>query len=318
MATQEERVRIGLVLPTLGHGAGPESLDAAADAAARSGWSSLWVTDHLLVGRGDEADEYGWMLEALTSLAWVAGRHAVLRIGTSVVVPAMRDAPQLAKELATLDHLSGGRLTVGVGVGDRRDLPEWENLGKAERMEVRGAYLDETIALWRHLWGGRSEPFRGRFHRLESFVFAPTPPQGASLPIWCGGRSERAIQRAGTLCDGYHAAQTGPADLRERLPGLMAAAKSAGRRRPTISIRTRVEPGRRRASRYSLSGSSREMADDLAAFDALGVDELIVVLDGGQPDTIGEAVARFEGEVVQRWRDAKRDADDALREQYSM
>lgn len=311
-------MRIGLVLPTLGRGAGPDGLDAAAEAAERHGWSSVWVTDHMLVGQGDEADEYGWILEGLTSLAWVAARHPGLRIGTSVVIAAMRDAPQLAKELATLDVLSGGRLTVGVGVGDRRDLPEWTNLGKADRMEVRGAYLDETIALWRHLWGGRSEPFRGTFHALESFIFSPTPPQGADLPIWCGGRSDRAIQRAATLCNGYHAAQTGPDDLRGRLPALLAAARAAGRPRPTISIRTRVEPGGRRAKRYSLAGTAREMASDLAAFDGLGVDELIVVLESVDAAGIGTEVARFETEVVQRWRDAKRESEDALREQYSM
>lgn len=311
-------MRIGLILPSKGDGAGPESLDAGAEAAERLGWSSLWTTDHLLVPSGHEADEYGWILEALTSLAWVAGRHRTLRIGTSVVVPAMRDAPLLAKELATIDVLSGGRLIVGVGVGDVDDLPEWSNLGKADRMHVRGAYLDETIALWRHLWGGRTEPFEGRFHVLRDFTFLPMPVQGGRLPIWSGGRSDRAVTRAATLSDGYHASQTGPDDLRTRWPTLAAQAAASGRPRPTLSIRARVRFGAPRGPVYSLVGSARDMIADLLAFDELGVDELIVVLDAVRPDDVAAAAERFDSEVVRPFRATRREQDDAVREQYSM
>lgn len=308
----------GLVLPTLGRGAGPDGLDAAAEAADRLGWSSVWVTDHMLVGRGDEAEEYGWILEALTSLAWVGARHPGLRLGTSVIIPAMRDAPQLAKEIATIDHLTGGRLTVGVGVGDRGDSPEWRNLGKLERMSVRGAYLDETIALWRHLWSGSTEPFLGAFHRLESFVFAPLPAQGARLPIWSGGRSDRAIVRAATLADGYHASQTGPEDLRTRLPGLFEKSRAAGRPRPNISIRARVRFGEPHGKSYALAGSARDMIADLDAFDRLGVDHLIVVLGVASADEVAASVQRFDREVVEPWREGARERAEALREQYSM
>ena len=308
----------GLILPTLGKGAGPEGLDAAAETADRLGWSSVWVTDHMLVGRGAEAGEYGWILEALTSLAWVGARHPRLRLGTSVVIPAMRDAPQLAKELATIDLLSGGRLTVGVGVGDRGDAPEWQNLGKVERMSVRGAYLDETIALWRHLWGGSTEPFVGAFHRLESYVFAPLPAQGAHLPIWSGGRSDRAVVRAATLTDGYHASQTSPDDLRGRLPVLFEKSRAAGRPRPSISIRARVRFGERHGSTYALAGSAREMIADLDAFDQLGVDHMIVVLGAVWADEAAASVQRFDREIVQPWREGARERAEALREQSSM
>jgi len=202
-------VRIGLILPSKGGGTGPESLDAAAETAVRLGWTSVWVTDHMMVSRGAEADEYGTILEAMTALTWVGARHPSLTLGTSVLVPAMRDAVQLAKEIATLDVLTGGRLIVGVGVGDEGDIPEYANLGKADRFRVRGAYLDETIALWRHLWSGGIEPFEGRFHRLEDYMFLPLPTQGDRLPIWSGGRSARAVTRAATLSDGYHATRAG-------------------------------------------------------------------------------------------------------------
>lgn len=311
-------MRIGLIMPSMGDGAGPASLDAAADIAQELGWSSIWTTDHMFVPPGDEASEYGWILECLTTLSWVAGRHPTLRIGTSVVVPAMRDAPQLAKELATLDILSGGRLTVGVGVGDRTDLPEWSNLGRAGRMDQRGAYLDEAIALWRHLWGGRTDPFEGRFHRLRDYVFQPLPVRGAALPIWSGGRSERAVRRAATLADGYHASQTGPDDLRPRVPLLREQARAAGRPMPVITIRSRVRFDGPAGPVYSLSGSAPSMVRDLLAFDELGVAELVVVLGVVEPDELRAAARRFEHEVVAAYRHAKREIVEATREQHAM
>ena len=170
----------GIILPNKGEGAGPELLDAACAAATAAGWRSAWVTDHLMVPRGPEADEYGVMLEALTTLAWAGGRYEDLVFGTSVISPAMRDAPMLAKELATIDVLLGGRLIVGVGVSDTDDLPEYTNMGKAERFTRRGVYVDEAIRLWRHLWSGSTEPFEGEFHQLTDFSFGPLPVQGAA------------------------------------------------------------------------------------------------------------------------------------------
>src|SRR5437773_828786 len=79
------------------------------------------------------------------------------------------------------------------------DTVEFGNLGMSGRCHVRGAYLDETLALWRHLWSGSTEPFHGRFHEFEDFVFGPLPAQGASLPIVIGGRAEAALARAGRL-----------------------------------------------------------------------------------------------------------------------
>jgi alkanesulfonate monooxygenase SsuD/methylene tetrahydromethanopterin reductase-like flavin-dependent oxidoreductase (luciferase family) len=312
-------MRFGLILPTMGHPASPAAVDEAAGNAATLGWSSVWVTDHMLVARGDEAASYGSILEALTTLAWVAGRHPSLRVGTSVVVPAMRDAPQLAKELATIDVLSGGRLIVGVGVGDRMDEPEWANLGKLDRMGVRGAYLDETIALWRHLWSGRTEPFSGRFHSLDSFVFAPLPVHGAALPIWTGGRSDAAVTRAATLCDGYHAAQTGPQQVRDRWPLVIERARAAGRPRPQLSVRSRVRFDKPEGPVYSLHGSPRAMVDDLLAFDQLGVDELVLVFESGPGAAAhDEQMARFQAQVVEPYRRARQELDAAVREEFSM
>lgn len=290
-------MKLGLILPTIGAGAGPESLEAAGETAERLGWSSVWATDHLMVPAGPEADEYGWALEATSALTWVAARAPGLRVGFSVIIPAMRDAPLLAKQLATIDVLTGGRLTVGVGVSDKYDLPEYENLGKGDRFPRRGAYVDEAIALWRHLWSGHTDPFEGEFNNVRDFNFQPLPVQGAALPIWCGGRSDRALRRAASLCDGYHAAQTGPADVAAKLPRLHEEAEVAGRAPVPVSVRVRVRFDDDPIAVYSLHGASAAMAAEVAEFARVGVDELVVVFKETRPEPLARLMERFDAEV---------------------
>jgi alkanesulfonate monooxygenase SsuD/methylene tetrahydromethanopterin reductase-like flavin-dependent oxidoreductase (luciferase family) len=296
-------MRFGLVLPSIGPGTGPEALEAAATACAEHGWTSVWVTDHVLVPRGPEEAEYGTLLEAMCSLTWVAARFGGLIVGTSVLVPALRDAPLLAKQLATLDILTGGRLIVGVGASDSHDDAEYANLGKSDRFSRRGAYLDEAIALWRHLWSGRTDPFQGEFHQLSDFCFQPLPPQGAAIPIWCGGRSQRAVRRTAELADGYHAAQTGPEHLRLRLPQLADASGRAGRPLPAVSVRARVRFDTGPGAAYTICGSHQEMSRELLAFAALGVDDLVLVLPSSEPADVSALARRFDTEVIGPYRE---------------
>ena len=237
-----------------------------------------------MVPRGDEADEYGSILEAIVALSYVAARHDRLLLGTSVIVPAMRDAPLLAKQLATLDLLSGGRLMVRVGASDRADLAEYANLGKQGRFADRGAYLDETIALWRHLWSGDTRRFPAALHPRRLHVPAAAGA-AAAIPILCGGRSPRALARVVRLADGYHAAQTGPQIGRE-LPGIAAECEPTRRPLPQVSVRARVRFGAEPGPRYSLCGSAGGMAAELEAFAAAGAGAVAVVLDAVRPEDI--------------------------------
>jgi alkanesulfonate monooxygenase SsuD/methylene tetrahydromethanopterin reductase-like flavin-dependent oxidoreductase (luciferase family) len=293
-----KELKIGLILPSKGPGTGPEVLDAGCETAVDLAWKSVWVTDHLMVPRGPEADEYGCILEATTALAWVGARYETLTLGTSVLVPAMRDAPLLAKQIATIDVLTKGRLIVGVGVSDAYDIPEYTNLGKADRFPDRGAYLDEAITLWRHLWSGSTDPFLGRFHQLEDFTFAPLPVQGASLPIWCGGRSPRAVRRSVSLTNGWHGAQTGPQDMVARIPDIIAVAEALDRPLPTLSVRCRVKFADYAGPPYALSGGAHNMVKDMVEFARLGVEHLIMVFDSDDPEGLERDMRRFNDEVV--------------------
>jgi alkanesulfonate monooxygenase SsuD/methylene tetrahydromethanopterin reductase-like flavin-dependent oxidoreductase (luciferase family) len=166
-----------------------------------------------------------------------------------------------------------------------------------DRFRVRGAYLDETIRLWRHLWSGSTEPFAGRFHSIDDFAFGPLPAQGAGLPIVVGGRAELALRRAGSLGDGYHASVSSPTQYGERVPVIRAAAEAAGRPMPWLSARARVE-FESASNAYAIRGTPGEMAAEVRKFAGVGVTHLGLwfgTTDAGEVVTRAE---RFAHEVI--------------------
>ena len=290
----------GLILPGYRVGASVEGIDAAADTAARLGWHSVFTTDHVLVEPSARSEDYFEIFDALVTLAHVAVRQPDLRIGASVVVVPMRNAVVLAKELATLDALSRGRLICGVGVGWNEQ--EYGHLGQADRFAHRGAYLNEAIALWRHLWSGNTGPFEGRFHRFGEVRFGPLPPQGAGLPIWVGGRHEAALRRAGRAGDAYHSSASSPAQLAVRIPVVRAAAEQAGRPPTAISARVRVAFGSHEGPAYVVAGTPQQMISEVQAFSDLGVEHLAFDFVETDPHRHTALVERFDSEVLSAFR----------------
>ena len=220
-------LRFGLCLPNFRKGASREGMQAAIETLDRLGWASIWTTDHLLPDKSARAADYAEIFEAVTTLAWAAAITPRLGLGLSVLVVPIRNSVEQASTLATVDNLSDGRLSVGVGVGWNET--EFANLGLSDRFHVRGAYLDESIRLWRHLWGGSEEPFHGRFFSFDEFRFGPLPAQGAALPIVVGGRDPRALQRAGALADGYQASGLAATEYAANRDVVREAATAAGK-----------------------------------------------------------------------------------------
>jgi probable F420-dependent oxidoreductase len=293
-------MRYGLCLPNFTTLASPEAIDAAAAVAEGLGWDSVWTTDHVLVDTSHDAADYRTNFDVIQTLAWVGARYPTIRLGTSVIVVPQRNAIVLAKELATLDALSGGRVIAGVGGGWSET--EFANLAMGHRFSVRGAYLEETIGLWRHLWSGSGDPFEGRFHQLSDYVFGPLPVQRATLPIWIGGRADAALERAGRLADGYHSSATSPASFAKRIPLIRAAAEAAGRPMPTLSARVRVafgEPVRSAEPRYyAMRGSAEDVAVEVSSWAAIGVEHLALFFEVSSPAAFREAAERFDAEVL--------------------
>ena len=286
----------GLALPSYREGASSEGIEAGAAVAARLGWSGVWTTDHILVEDSARSADYFHIFDPLITLAHVAPLQLGLRLGTSVVVVPMRNAILLAKELATLDALSRGRLIVGVGVGWNET--EFRNVGAVDRFHRRGAYLDEAIAIWRHLWGGDTGPFHGRFHSFDEVRFGPLPVQGANVPIWVGGRQEAALRRAGTLADGYQSTASSPAQLAVRVPVVKQEAEAAGRPAPVISARVRVAFGSHESPLYIIAGTPEQMIAEVRAFAELGVEQLTFDFGQTDPDRLAALVQRFDSEVL--------------------
>ena len=285
----------GLALPNYRAGSSVEGIEAAAEAAERLGYTTVWSTDHLAIDRAN-ADEYGRIFEAILTLAHVGARTTHVRLGASVVVVPMRPAVVVAKELATLDVLSRGRLIAGVGVG--WNATEFANVGAADRFHVRGAYTDEAIRLWRHLWSGSTEPFRGRFNELTDYVFEPLPTQPGGPPIVVGGGSEAACHRAGTLGDGYHFSAAAPESVGRRVALVREAATTAGRPTPPISGRARLEFDVTSGSGYAMRGTPEAIAAEVREFRDVGVSHLVVAIGPTEPEGYVPVAERFMRDVV--------------------
>ena len=290
-------MEFGLALPNLGAGSSAEGIEAAADVAERLGYTTVWTTDHLVTDHA-AAPTYGRMFEAILTLAHLAGRTKKVKLGVSVIVVPQRQAVLVAKELATLDVLSRGRVIAGVGVGWNKI--EMANVEMGDRFKVRGAYTDETIAVWRHLWSGSTEPFEGRFTHLTDFVFDPLPVQPGGPPIVVGGSSEPAYRRAGRLGDSYHFSVAAPAAVERRLPVVRAAAEAAGRPMPLVSGRARVRFDSKppEGEPYAMAGTAEEIATEVRAFESLGVSHLVLVLNETNIEKYVGTVERFHREVI--------------------
>jgi probable F420-dependent oxidoreductase len=291
-------VQLGIALPNFQRGANREAVVAAAETAERLGWHSAMTTDHVLIPRA-VAETYGDMLEALATLAYLAARTERILLGTSVLVVPMRNAVLLARELATIDRLSRGRLLVGVGLGLYEG--EFANLGVAENFHRRGRYTEEAIALWRHLWSGSDAPFEGRFFSFRDFAVGPPPTHPGGPPIWIGGRSEAAVRRAGRLAEAYQSSSTSPEAYAERIPILRAAAAAAGRAMPRLSARVVVRFDEAPStSGYTVSGDDDAIAAELGRFLDLGVEHLLVAFGAVQAEAVVARMERFDRAIRPR------------------
>jgi len=203
-------VKVHVALPNGHRGVTLDQLTEITEVAEELGFAGVWPLDHILVGP-DLKDRYPWVIEPMTLLGYLAARTRRIRLGTSVIVLGMRNPFVVAKQAATLDLLSNGRFTLGLGAGYSE--PEFRNVGASGVWTTRGKRLDEAIRLFRHLWSGAGGPFDGQFYRYDEGYFGPPPPQGERLPILIGGASDAALRRAGTLGDIWQSTGLSPDDF---------------------------------------------------------------------------------------------------------
>jgi probable F420-dependent oxidoreductase len=209
-------VHLGVILPNFGEGSTPDGIRRSAEAAEDLGYDSVWATEHIIVGP-EGVDPYGRVYAPLVTLGWIAGFTERVGLGTSIVLAPLHHPIHLAKESATLQELSRGRLRLGLGVGWHED--EYRFLGIPFR--DRGRRGDESIRLVRALWRGERSSV-GEHWSFENATFAPLPEPEPE--IWIGGSSPPAIRRARELGDVWHPSRGSDAEhvkqVKERYPDL--------------------------------------------------------------------------------------------------
>lgn len=225
-------MRLGIHLPQYGRAASPAAIRAVAERAETLGLADLWVSDHV-IQPADQGYPSPYLYEPLLTLGWAAAATERIGLGTSVLVVPQYHPLTLANSLASLDNLSGGRLTIAAGVGWSE--AEYEALD--QDFSTRGRRMDEAIEIFRKAWTTDPVSHEGPHYRFHDIKVLPKP--ATPIPIWIGGMSSAAQRRAMTLGDGYQALSTSPDDLATIIGRLRAE-------RPgddfTVSYRTGWDP----------------------------------------------------------------------------
>jgi probable F420-dependent oxidoreductase len=267
---------IGCHLPNQGPLATREAIVTFAREAERREVASLWVSDHVVFPRTATGSYPGGRfphppdkpyLEPVTVLTAAAVSTERARLGSSVFILGHRHPVVMAKMLASIDVLSGGRLICGVGVGWWKE--ELEILGVP--FHARGRQADEALKVFKALWTMDNPAFDGEFFHFRDIGFAPKPVQKPHPPIWVGGDSPGAFRRVVTLGDGWHATSKSPAQLGEALGRLRAAADAAGRRWETITLSLRFS-----LSDELLAQGRQAVIDQLGEYKRLGLSHVLL------------------------------------------
>lgn len=298
-------MKYSFTLPGRGPMATPENLGIIARHGEALGYEALLVSDHIVVpnqissiypyteGGEFPGSDTGIAMEQLTVLSFIAGQTKTIKLGTSVMIVPHRNPVLVAKELATLDVLSGGRLRLGVGVGWLKE--EFEALG-SPAFEERGAVTDEFIQAIKELWTSDNPTFYGKYCRFENITFLPKPVQKPHPPIWVGGESRPAMRRAARSANAWYPNGSNPVFPMSRPEHLAAGmarlsryAQQAGRDPSEIEVVLRTHQLQLTGDgagpafstgeeRLPFSGNAQQIASDVREYEGIGVGHLVVDL----------------------------------------
>ena len=277
-------MKIGFAVPDTGSWARPAHQLHIAGRAEELGYHSLWTLQRL-VNPADSADEtYRNVPDPLITLAYLAGRTSRIRLGVAIVNLPFVSPPLLAKQATTLDHVSDGRLDLGLGLGW---MPE-EFAAVGVPYERRGARAEEFLGALRALWTEPVTEFHGEFYDIPPVVMDPNPLQSPHPPLLLGGTSEPALRRAGRLADGWiSSSRTDLGSIGESITLIKNVAAEAGRDPEALRficrgvVRVRGESGTPAdtGEQRPLTGSYDKIRDDLRALEERGVTETILDLN---------------------------------------
>lgn len=288
-------MKFGIAFANTGPYATAAGATAIAQAAEQAGFDSLWAVEHVVVPE-EYASTYPYaptgkmpggsdfdLPDPLIWLTWVAAQTTTLGLGTGILILPQRNPVVLAKEVATLDVISGGRVQLGVGIGWLEE--EFDIIGVP--FADRARRTEEYVAALRALWGEDRATFAGETVRFERAISRPRPVD-RTVPVHIGGHSVAAARRAGRIGDGFFPAK---GELPELLDAMRKAADEAGRDADAIEVT---------AGGVAVMGGGEAALDEVGRLADLGVDRLILPPLSYDPSAIGDALGAFGEDVIAR------------------
>jgi probable F420-dependent oxidoreductase len=315
-------MQIGFNAPTSGPLIDPDSFVRVINEGEALGFDYVTISDHIMVPRNLESKypytdtgefpagtQAAW-LDQLGATAFIAAMTKKLRFVLSVMVVPHRPAVLTAKLLSTIDHLSKGRLTLGIGVGWCRE--EFEAIGAAP-FDDRGNVTDEWMAACQELFTAEFPKFEGKYVKFDDVTFNPKPPQ-QPVPIWVGGESGPALRRIARYAHGWYPVGTNPqfpmntvSRFRKQQERFRGICEKAGRDPKDITLALRVlgAPGQRPRNTIDgepdmFSGNDADWVGDIHALQDLGVSAVDVRLFRRTADETVEAMRRFRDGVMSK------------------
>jgi probable F420-dependent oxidoreductase len=238
-------MKLTVEFPSVAYREGPEAMIRMAQAIEKIGYDRIDIFDHVVMGfdvDGREPSRYPAkmpIMEALVTLGAIAAVTKTIGLGTEVLVLPQRDPVLVAKQISTIDTISGGRMRLGAGVGWQPS--EYEALGFD--YATRGERMDEALEVVRACLRDERIDHNGTHYQLKAMAMEPKPPQGDDLPIWIGGNSPPAFRRVGRFGDGWLASMvTGPDMARQAMERIADAAIKAGRDPSAIGYQSMIAP----------------------------------------------------------------------------
>jgi probable F420-dependent oxidoreductase len=284
-----ENTKFGVILPSYGKQANRLPIVDAANLAESLRFDSVWLTDHLALPQA-ESERFPRLFEAISTLGYLAGITHHIRLGISALVLPQRHPFEVARAIATVDVLSGGRTLLAVGIGWSEG--EYQNLGYNFRN--RGRRMDEAVKVLRTCWRGREVvSFQGKYYQFDQAYFSPLPLQEGGPPLWAAGNSAAALRRAMSLADGWHPTNISAADLSRATASFDPLIKA----RPfTVCCRLRLSFSE--SAGAQVSGSVGQVIEQLKQYTAAGMNYALLHFEGESPAAQQRAMQLFAQEVA--------------------
>jgi probable F420-dependent oxidoreductase len=297
-------VKLGICVPHYGRPIEVERMLTVVRHAEEAGLDSVWVTDHVIVPQDVDVIYREHMLDPLAVLPWLAATTTRVTLGTSVVILPYRTPIPVAKLLASVDVLSGGRLLVGVAIG----WMEGEFAALGVPFKERVSRSEEAITLMKTLWTEERPQLETARHHLAGLQVSPMPLHKPRPPILIGGMSEPALRRVARLGDGWHATGATVQTFREGKQAVTRLWKEEGRTgEPHWSLRIAIfvdgvhewaVDEKFLRGRHALRGTIRQVAGQLAEYQRLGVDHVALEVSYSTYPAILETIDLIADEVM--------------------